>query len=38
MKFDVINDSNLMKLHSHGIKVFFTNIDKLKEKMLDEIK
>ncbi len=27
---------NLMKLHSRGIKVFFTDIDKLKEKMLKE--
>ncbi len=28
------NFKNLMKLHNRGIKVFFTDIDKLKEKML----
>lgn len=27
----------LMKLHNRGIKVFFTDIDKLKQQMLDEI-
>ncbi len=32
------NFNNLMKLHNRGIKVFFTDIDKLKEKMLEEIK
>ncbi len=32
------NFQNLMKLHSKGIKVFFTDIDKLKEKMLKETK
>ncbi len=32
------NFQNLMKLHIRGIKVFFADIDKLKEKMLDEIK
>ena len=32
------NFQNLMKLHNRGIKVFFTDIDKLKEKMLKEIK
>ena len=32
------NFRNLMKLHTRGIKVFFTDIDKLKEKMLEEIK
>lgn len=31
------NFQNLMKLHNRGIKVFFTNIDELKEKMLEEI-
>ncbi len=31
------NFKNLMKLHNRGVKVFFTDIDKLKEKMLDEI-
>ena len=28
----------LMKLHNHGIKVFFTDIDKIKEKMIKELK
>ncbi len=28
----------LMKLHNHGIKVFFTDIDKIKEIMKSEIK
>ena len=28
----------LMKLHSRGIKVFFTDIDKIKQQMLDELK
>ncbi len=32
------NFKNLMKLHKRGIKVFFTDIDKLKEQMLNEIK
>lgn len=32
------NFKSLMKLHNRGIKVFFTNIDKIKEKMLKEIK
>ncbi len=32
------NFNNLMKLHNRGIKVFFTDIDKLKGKMLEEIK
>ena len=32
------NFKNLRKLHNRGIKVFFTDIDKLKEKMLEEIK
>ncbi len=32
------NFINLMKLHSRGIKVFFADIDKIKEKMLEEIK
>ena len=32
------NFQNLMKLHNRGINIFFTNIDRLKEKMLDEIK
>ena len=31
------NFQNLMKLHKRGIKVFFTDIDKLKE-MIEEIK
>ncbi len=32
------NFKNLMKLHNRGIKIFFIDIDKLKEKMLEEIK
>ena len=32
------NFKNLIKLLNRGIKVFFTDIDKLKEKMLEEIK
>ena len=32
------NFKNLMKLHNREIKVFFTDIDKIKEKMLEEIK
>ena len=32
------NFKNLMQLHSRKIKVFFTDIDKIKEKMLEEIK
>ena len=32
------NFKNLMELNNRGIKVFFTDIDKLKEKMLEEIK
>ena len=32
------NFKNLKKLHNRGIKVFFTDIDRLKEKMLEEIK
>ncbi len=32
------NFQNLMKLNSRGIKVFFTDIDKLKDIMLDEIR
>ena len=31
------NFKELSKLHKRGIKVFFTDIDKIKEKMLDEI-
>ncbi len=31
------NFQNLMKLHSRGIIVFFSDIDKIKEKMLEEI-
>ena len=31
------NFKDLMKLHTRGVKVFFTDIDKLKEKMLEEI-
>ena len=31
------NFKNLTKLHNRGIKVFFTDIDKIKEKMLEEI-
>lgn len=27
----------LMKLNDRGIKVFFTDVDKLKQQMLDEI-
>ena len=29
---------NLMKLHNRGINVFFANVDKIKEKILDELK
>lgn len=36
-KIIVDNFKNLMKLHRRGIKVFFTDIDKLKERMLEEI-
>ena len=32
------NFKSLMKLHNRGIQVFFTDIDNLKEKMLEEIK
>ncbi len=32
------NFINLMKLHSRGIKVFFADIDKIKEIMLEETK
>ncbi len=32
------NFINLMKLHSRGIKVFFADIDDIKQKMLEEIK
>lgn len=32
------NFINLMKLHSRGIKVFFADIDEIKQKMYDEIK
>ena len=32
------NFKNLMKLHNRGIKIFFADIDKIKEKMLEEIK
>ena len=32
------NFKNLMKLHNRGIKVFFTDIDKIKNKMLEESK
>lgn len=32
------NFINLMKLHSRGINVFFSDIDKIKEKMLEEIR
>ena len=32
------NFKNLMKLHNRGIKVFFTDIDKIKNMMLEEIK
>ena len=31
------NFTNLMKLHNRGIKVFFTDIDKIKKQMLDEL-
>ena len=31
------NFKNLMKLHNRGIKVFFTDIDKIKKQMLDEL-
>ncbi len=30
------NFKDLMKLHNRGIRVFFTDIDKLKKKMLEE--
>ncbi len=32
------NFQNLMKLHTRGIKVFFTDIDKIKKELLEEIK
>ncbi len=32
------NFQNLIELHIRGIKVFFADIDKLKEKMLKELK
>ena len=32
------NFQNLMKLHTRGIKVFFADIDALKDKMLKELK
>ena len=32
------NFKNLMKLHNRGIKVFFTDIEKIKEMMLKEAK
>ena len=32
------NFKNLMKLHNRGIKVFFIDIDKIKNMMLEEIK
>ena len=32
------NFKNLMKLHYRGIKVFFTDIDKIKDQMLNELK
>ena len=32
------NFMNLMKLHKYGVKVFFTDINSLKQKMLEEIK
>ena len=32
------NFKNLMKLHNHGIKVFFTDIDKIKNMMIEELK
>ena len=31
------NFTYLMKLHNHGMKVFFTDIDKIKEIMLEEV-
>ena len=31
------NFKNLMKLKQRGINLFFNDIDKIKEKMLDEI-
>ena len=36
----IIYDSfkGLMKLNTRGIKVFFTDIDKMKEQMLEELK
>ena len=30
-------NKNLLKLNDRGIKVFFTDVDKLKQQMLDEI-
>ncbi len=32
------NFNNLMKLKKRGINLFFTNIDKIKKQMLDELK
>ena len=31
------NFKNLLKLHNRGKKVFFTDIDKIKEQMLEEL-
>ena len=39
LKEEIIdNFINLLKLNKRGFKVFFTNIDYIKEKMLDELK
>ena len=37
-KIILVNFKNLMKLHNRGIKVFFTDIDAIKEQMLNELK
>ena len=31
------NFKSLLKLHSHGYKIFFTDIDKIKQQMLEEL-
>lgn len=39
LKEEILNNfKDLMKLHNRGINVFFTDIDNLKEKVLEELK
>lgn len=33
----LLNFENLIKKKRHGVNLFFTDIDKIKEKMLEEI-